>query len=492
MKEKTYTFKTMVPVIGMLLSFLGVCFFTSLYMAKDNNYDNIIYQYFHISKQLHFRMMYLDISKFQIISGMNLCSVLFIVCNYFFSWAIYEYYKDRVHKTITILLIVFWSVEIILYNPYVYCFIYYGRAGFLPNPVIIEDFYDIYHQFTIHGNIFCIFYSFYKIIVSYFSKEPLRFLRRIKGSMVLIETGICVMYIYMFFNLPNHLLHVSRVADYVTYYSLKLGNYTSLMKVIPYLIIVFLFILIISLYEYEKTNKKILNNEHVLSNMVASAEISTRALSHYVKNEILSIESEADWIMKKPDITETSLQRIKETCRNMYERMDTLQKKSNRIVLNQRLSNLNDVIRQSIEKAAPALNENNIICDFKETNKSIYVFIDRNYMGEVFQNIFLNSIEAMETNSQSDRKIIISIEEHDKRVRIKIRDYGPGINEAVAERLFEPFVSTKSTKTNWGIGLSFSKRIVNSHMGKIEATNAPDGGAVIQIWLPIISKERHG
>lgn len=84
MKEKTYTFKTMVPVIGMLLSFLGVCFFTSLYMAKDNNYDNIIYQYFHISKQLHFRMMYLDISKFQIISGMNLCSVLFIVCNYFF------------------------------------------------------------------------------------------------------------------------------------------------------------------------------------------------------------------------------------------------------------------------------------------------------------------------------------------------------------------------------------------------------------------------
>ena len=48
------------------------------------------------------------------------------------------------------------------------------------------------------------------------------------------------MYIYMFFNLPNHLLHVSRVADYVTYYSLKLGNYTSLMKVIPYLIIVFL------------------------------------------------------------------------------------------------------------------------------------------------------------------------------------------------------------------------------------------------------------
>lgn len=242
----------------------------------------------------------------------------------------------------------------------------------------------------------------------------------------------------------------------------------------------------------KKTNKKILNNEYVFSNMVASAEISTRELSHYVKNEILSIESEADWIMKKPDITETSLQRIKETCRNMYERMDTLQKKSNRIVLNQRLSNLNDVIRQSIEKAAPALNENNIICDFKETNKSIYVFIDRNYMGEVFQNIFLNSIEAMETNSQSDRKIIISIEEHDKRVRIKIRDYGPGINEAVAERLFEPFVSTKSTKTNWGIGLSFSKRIVNSHMGKIEATNAPDGGAVIQIWLPIISKERHG
>ena len=54
------------------------------------------------------------------------------------------------------------------------------------------------------------------------------------------------------------------------------------------------------------------------------------------------------------------------------------------------------------------------------------------------------------------------------------------------DNLFEPFISTKSTKHNWGIGLSFVKRIIQSHNGKIEAENSTDGGAVFSVYLPIV------
>ena len=62
MKDKIYS-RVLLSIIGMSLSFIGVVIFTMLYMAKDNNYYNIIYKYFNISKDLHSWMMYINIDR---------------------------------------------------------------------------------------------------------------------------------------------------------------------------------------------------------------------------------------------------------------------------------------------------------------------------------------------------------------------------------------------------------------------------------------------
>lgn len=68
MKDKFYFRRAFLSIIGMTVSFIGVVIFTMLYMAKDNNYYNTIYEYFNINKQLHAWMMYINIHKDMIIN----------------------------------------------------------------------------------------------------------------------------------------------------------------------------------------------------------------------------------------------------------------------------------------------------------------------------------------------------------------------------------------------------------------------------------------
>ena len=59
MKEKTNIWWIFIPLTVLLISFIGVTAFSMIYMAKDNNYDNIIYQYFNISKKMYGKLIYL-------------------------------------------------------------------------------------------------------------------------------------------------------------------------------------------------------------------------------------------------------------------------------------------------------------------------------------------------------------------------------------------------------------------------------------------------
>jgi two-component system sensor kinase FixL len=71
----------------------------------------------------------------------------------------------------------------------------------------------------------------------------------------------------------------------------------------------------------------------------------------------------------------------------------------------------------------------------------------------------------------------------DGMVEVSVADTGPGISEDIADRLFQPFVTTKPA--GMGVGLSISKRIIEAHGGKMWAEPNPDGGAVFRFTLQL-------
>lgn len=469
-------------VFGMLFSFICVTLFSMIYMAKDNFFNNTIFQYFNISKDLFGKLIYIDISKTILASGMNISSLLFLIFNY----ALSQIDWPRQQRRLRIGLMFFWLAQFFLYSPFFVRFFYYGGFGFLPNPAAFRNGYRIFHVITVIGNFLTLLMSFVYMVRNAVRKEPIRELRLMKWSLTTINTGICVLYFYMYFSLPDSFLWISRSIDYTAYKSLDMPPYIRFMRMIPYLVILFLLFLLLSSYRYDRAARKLREKDYVFSTIAASSEISIRVFSHYIKNEMLGILSEAEWVMKAPKEHQEGLETIRNSCLEVYERLDMLQQNANRIVLNQSLNNILLILEDTLKKNKELFAVNQINLIDAVGNKEVKVFCDAHYMEEVFQNLILNAVDAMKDQLAGERIITVTTTLYDRQIKIELKDTGPGISPSVMDNLFEPFISTKSTKHNWGIGLSFVKRIIQSHNGKIEVENSADGGAVFSVYLPIV------
>jgi signal transduction histidine kinase len=75
----------------------------------------------------------------------------------------------------------------------------------------------------------------------------------------------------------------------------------------------------------------------------------------------------------------------------------------------------------------------------------------------------------------------------DRIVTVEISDTGHGITEKNADKLFDPFYSTKSTDKGTGLGLTVTRSIVEMHRGIITIENRNDGpGACATLHFPVI------
>jgi signal transduction histidine kinase len=107
--------------------------------------------------------------------------------------------------------------------------------------------------------------------------------------------------------------------------------------------------------------------------------------------------------------------------------------------------------------------------------------VDSAQMRTVLVNLCLNALDAMPRGGRLE----INLESSPSAgVRLCVADTGTGIAPEIAERLFQPFITTKETGT--GLGLSISRRIVEEHGGTLSAANRPAGGACFTIMLPSI------
>jgi CheY-like chemotaxis protein len=105
---------------------------------------------------------------------------------------------------------------------------------------------------------------------------------------------------------------------------------------------------------------------------------------------------------------------------------------------------------------------------------------DPHQLEQVFLNIINNALDAMLENDGHTFKVVAGVS--DNNVVIEFHDSGPGIKEA--NRIFEPFYTTKSVGKGTGLGLSICYGIVKEHGGEISARNGKTGGAIIEVRLP--------
>lgn len=108
---------------------------------------------------------------------------------------------------------------------------------------------------------------------------------------------------------------------------------------------------------------------------------------------------------------------------------------------------------------------------------------DRDQIVQVLTNLIQNGLEAASA-VRDDPRVMVTLAPHGpQRVRIVVRDNGPGVTEEMRDKLFEPYATSKASGT--GLGLAICHRIVFEHGGEIVYRPATKGGAVFEITLPV-------
>jgi nitrogen fixation/metabolism regulation signal transduction histidine kinase len=111
------------------------------------------------------------------------------------------------------------------------------------------------------------------------------------------------------------------------------------------------------------------------------------------------------------------------------------------------------------------------------------ILADKDQIIQVLTNLIQNGLDAASAVRPDPRVTVTVGPLPDARVRIVVRDNGPGVPDEFLPRLFEPYATTKEKGT--GLGLAIVQRIVFEHGGEIAYRKAQKGGAVFEIALPI-------
>jgi len=116
------------------------------------------------------------------------------------------------------------------------------------------------------------------------------------------------------------------------------------------------------------------------------------------------------------------------------------------------------------------------------------VAIEEMQLQEIFINLITNAFHALADRDEGN--VWLTTREVEGKVVASVRDDGPGVDDSVRDRLFDPFVTTKPTGLGTGLGLSICYGIVKRHDGEIRVLSEPGEGATFMVILPAHSPSR--
>ena len=104
---------------------------------------------------------------------------------------------------------------------------------------------------------------------------------------------------------------------------------------------------------------------------------------------------------------------------------------------------------------------------------------------QVFLNLVINACEAMESLPAHERRLRLVTGPDASGVRVTVQDNGPGVSPDARDRIFEPFVTSKTRRP--GLGLAICSSIVSGHGGRLTLEDVPGGGTRFIVWLPAVA-----
>lgn len=216
-------------------------------------------------------------------------------------------------------------------------------------------------------------------------------------------------------------------------------------------------------------------------------------ISHDLKNPLASVAGYAELCLNQPNLPAAERNKYLQVIQNnslranklLTELFELSKLESPAFSLKKVDVDLCEYLRQIGGDLIPLLEKEGLEYDFDIPEQPVMAAIDPEQMSRVFHNLTENAIRYSGTGTRITLKIDIEPE----WINISFSDNGPGMEEALAEVIFKPFVrrdQSRNTETGGsGLGLSIVAKIIEAHQGTISLKCAKDQGCDFLIRLPL-------
>jgi len=245
------------------------------------------------------------------------------------------------------------------------------------------------------------------------------------------------------------------------------------------------------------TETKFLHSQLLRSERLAATGKLAASIAHEINSPLQGITALLSVIRMKYehdkellgqiDLINNAFISIRNTVRNLIDLNRPGKEKKQPMDINQVIENTVALTRSHLKKNMVSI-KLNLVAKTSKINAS------PQQIGQVIMNLVNNAVESIISAPNFQEKLKqfspisgeISIDTHNRNdeIIITVKDNGPGISENDLGKIFEPFFTRKKTM-GMGVGLSICYGIIEDHKGVIYADNAPQGGAVFTIRLPL-------
>ena len=223
-----------------------------------------------------------------------------------------------------------------------------------------------------------------------------------------------------------------------------------------------------------------------------------QGVAHDIKNPLNNLGLAVDntkYVISEDEITPEGIEEAHEYLEIMSEQITRLSQITEGFLaltrpnqLDFQIIDLDEFIEKVISDFTLQFSETDVkvVRDYSQELKEVE--IDQSQMQKAISNIIQNSIQAMPRGG----KIYVTTERSfsasgDVAV-ISIRDTGMGIPEGIKEKIFDAYFTTREKEGGTGLGLAMTRKITESHNGKIDVESMAGAGASFRITLPIIQR----
>ena len=146
--------------------------------------------------------------------------------------------------------------------------------------------------------------------------------------------------------------------------------------------------------------------------------------------------------------------------------------------------NIHELVEEAVNNLAPLIQERKALITLELNAEDPFLSANKDYLIIVIINLLDNAIKY-----SKEPRIVIITKNNDDRIILSVKDNGIGIEKDQIKKVFDKFFRIRKedtyTSKGFGLGLSFVKKIVTAHGGKIKVESEPGKGSDFTVELPL-------